>query len=101
MERFENRSSQYTGDFERWLAENSADNSQKIRWLRRQLRAACRRELTPRQQEVIRLCYLDGLSVKEAAEQLGVEKSTVYRTLHRATGRLYRCLRYAVEREEE
>ena len=38
--------------------------------------------------------YVDGMTVSQVAEELGVCPSTAYRTLHRAEQRLFRCLRY-------
>ena len=59
-------------------------------------RLARREELTARQRQVLALCYDRGLSVTEAARELGVCPSTVSRTLQRARHRLYRCLRYGL-----
>ena len=52
-------------------------------------------ELTPRQREVLAL-YMEGdMNVTQIAAVLGVNKSTVSRSLHRALRRLERCLRYS------
>ena len=40
------------------------------------------------------LYYGQGMSMEAIAKQLGVNKSTVSRTLKRGRQRLYRCLRY-------
>ena len=40
------------------------------------------------------LYYGHGMSMEAIGEQLGVNKSTVSRTLKRGRQRLYRCLRY-------
>ena len=91
------RPGEVPGDWERGLAGQTAEDSDP-RWerLRRGLRLARREELTPRQRQVLALCYDRGLSVTEAARELGVCPSTVSRTLQRARHRLYRCLRYGL-----
>ena len=45
--RFDTRSSEWIGDMTVWLRENSADNSERLERLRRNLRQARVRELTP------------------------------------------------------
>ena len=70
------------------------DNSRRLRRLRRRLPDAMA-ELTPRQREVLAL-YMEGdMNVTQIAAVLGVNKSTVSRSLHRALRRLERCLRYS------
>lgn len=61
--------------------------------------AACagrEQELTPRQREMVFLYYDRGLKMSQIAQKLGVNRSTVSRTVKRAKQRLYRCLRYAL-----
>jgi RNA polymerase sigma factor (sigma-70 family) len=53
-----------------------------------------REELTPIQQEVLLAYYTQNLTIPQIAENRGVHKSTVSRTLHRAEGKLRRYLRY-------
>ena len=62
--------------------------------LRRRLFRAMQEELTPRQREVLILYYGAELNMREIAERLGVDRSTVSRTIQRGEGRLKRCLRY-------
>ena len=76
--------------------ETAEDGDPRWERLRRGLRLARQEELTPRQRQVLALCYDRGLSVTEAARELGVCPSTVSRTLQRARHRLYRCLRYGL-----
>ena len=92
----QSRGGEIPGDWERWLAAQGGDNEERLQRLRRGLRLARREELTPRQRQVLALCYDRGLSVTEAARELGVCPSTVSRTLQRARHRLYRCLRYGL-----
>ena len=56
--------------------------------------AAVMRELTVRQKEAVYLYYVRQMSMRETAELLGVDISTVSRTLKRARERLRRCLGY-------
>lgn len=51
-------------------------------------------ELTPLQRETLIAYYFSGKNICAIAEERGVNKSTVCRTLHRAETRLQRCLRY-------
>ena len=62
------RPGEVPGDWERWLAGQTAEDGDP-RWerLRRGLRLARQEELTPRQRQVLALCYDRGLSVTEAA----------------------------------
>lgn len=66
--------------------------------LMRNLIRCIREELTPRQREVLFLYYVKNIRQKEIAAQLGVERSTVSRTIKRGEDRLRRCLRYGAER---
>ena len=51
-------------------------------------------ELTPLQRETVLAYYFSGQNICRIAEDRGVNKSTVCRTLHRAEKRLRRSLRY-------
>lgn len=57
---------------------------------------ARQQELTPRQQQVLTLYYDQGMNMTQIAQTLGVNCSTVSRTIRRANQRLYRCLRYCL-----
>ncbi len=59
------------------------------------LAAALAEELTERQAQMVRLYYLEQHSMQEVAELLGINVSTVSRTLKSARTRLRRCLRYS------
>ena len=67
---------------ERWLRETAGDNSQRRERLKRNLRRAMKRELTPRQQEIMAM--------------LGINKSTVSRCLRRGQERLRHFLEYSL-----
>ncbi len=53
-----------------------------------------REELTANQREILLAYYIQNLSIPQIAEERGVNKSTVSRTLHRAEEKLRRYLRY-------
>ena len=60
------------------------------------LRLARQEALTARQRQLLRMNFEQNKTVTEIAQELGVNKSTVSRTLLRAKRRLYQCLRYAL-----
>jgi RNA polymerase sigma factor (sigma-70 family) len=60
----------------------------------RLLAAALREELTARQAQMVRLYYIEQHTMRDIAASLGVNQSTVSRTLKAARERLRRCLRY-------
>ena len=94
--RFDSRSSEWIGDMTVWLRENSGDNGEELARLRRNLRKAREQELTPRQRQVLELYYDRNWTMEAIGRHLGVNRSTVSRTLARAKNRLYRCLRYGL-----
>ena len=53
-----------------------------------------REELTQIQREILLAYYMDNQTIPQIAEDRGVHKSTVSRTLHRAEEKLRRYLRY-------
>ena len=73
------RNNEFYGDMAAWLRANAQDNDGELLRLKRNLRLARQEALTARQRQ-----------------ELGVNKSTVSRTLLRAKRRLYQCLRYAL-----
>ena len=91
---FDSRSSEWVGDLTVWLRKNADTNDEQLSRLRRNLRLARERELTPRQQQMVTLYFDHGMSMPQIAQRLGVNSSTVSRTIRRAKEHLYRCLRY-------
>ena len=75
----------------------AADNSREINRLKRNLIRALQEDVTPRQRQALLLYYSEGLNMREIGERLGVDKSTVSRTIKRGEQRLQRCLRYGAE----
>ena len=90
------RSSEWIGDMTVWLRSNASDNEERLCRLRRNLKQVREKELTPRQRKVLELHYEQGLSGVEIAEELGINPSTVSRTLSRARERLRRYLQYSL-----
>lgn len=78
--------------FRRCLAE---DNSGQVEAIQEKLRQALREDVTPRQMELLYLHYVQGLRLREIADLLALDPSTVSRTLKRGEDRLHRCLRYS------
>lgn len=79
-----------------WRQEESGNNRERIRRLLSNLPLAVQQELTPRQREILRLRFTGGMSVTAIAEKLGLNKSTVSRSLARSMERLYKSLRYSL-----
>ena len=73
------------------------DNGSQLQQLRRNLAQALREEVTERQKQVLFLYYNQGLTMREIGAALGVDRSTVSRTIKRGEARLHRCLRYGGE----
>lgn len=87
---------EFYGEMAAWLRANAEDNENDLRRLRRGLRLARQEELTERQRQILRMRFEQDMTVTAIAHELGVNKSTVSRTIARAKRRLYRCLRYAL-----
>lgn len=69
----------------------SADNSREISRLRHNL---MQEDVTEKQRKALLLYYAEGYNMREIGERMGVDKSTVSRTIKRGERRLQRCLRY-------
>ena len=90
------RNNEFIGDLTAWEQANAPDNSNQMARLHRNMEKVRSVELTPRQDEMLHLYYDLGLSIPHIAEQLGLQKSTVSRTLIRARGKLKRYLQYSL-----
>ena len=75
----------------------SADNSREISRLRHNLIRALQEDVTEKQRKALLLYYAEGYNMREIGERMGVDKSTVSRTIKRGEARLRRCLRYGAE----
>ena len=82
---------------ENYAKQIAADNSQELSRLKRNLIRALREDVTQRQRQALLLYYAEGRNMREIGEKLGVDKSTVSRTIKRGERRLQRCLRYGAE----
>ena len=87
----------YAADMAVYTRQMAADNSREISRLKRNLIRALQEDVTPRQRQTLLLYYSEGLNMREIGERLGVDKSTVSRTIKRGEQRLQRCLRYGAE----
>lgn len=72
-------------------------NSAQISKLKRNLVKCINEDVTERQRTVITMYYVDRLNTREIGERLGVNKSTVSRTIKRGENNLKRCLRYGAK----
>ena len=81
---------------ELWQKSLAGGNEESMVRLRKNLASAIQEELTPRQREILQMSLSENLSQVQIARKLGVDKSTVSRTLARARRRLERVLRYSL-----
>lgn len=79
-----------------WKQDQSGSNSQQTQRLLTNLPLAVEEELTDRERQILRMHFTQNMRVTEIARELGVQKSTVSRTLSRAAEKLYRALRYSL-----
>ena len=79
-----------------WREAQSDDNQDRIRRLLSNLPRAVQQELTPRQREIMHMRFTRDMSISAIAQELGVNKSTVSRSLTRSMERLYKSLRYSL-----
>ena len=91
------RGKTYAADMAVYSRQMASDNSREVSRLKRNLIRALREDVTPKQRQVLLMYYAQGLNMREIGEQLGVDKSTVSRTIKRGERRLQRCLRYGAE----
>ena len=90
------RNNEIYGDLKAWMDSHAEDNEADLRRLKRNLRLAREEELTPRQKQVIEMYFEQEMNVTQIARALGVNKSTVSRTLRRGKRRLKHCLHYSI-----
>ena len=93
------RGAAYAADmvvYARQISEENT-NTNTLDRVKRNLVVALREDITARQREVLLLYYGQGLNMRQIGERLGVDKSTVSRTIKRGEERLRRCLRYGAK----
>lgn len=69
-------------------------NAEHLKIASRALHDTLENELTPRQREMVMLYFFENMTMREIGAQLGVDSSTVSRTLSRAKRRIARCMRF-------
>lgn len=92
---FNTRASEWIGDMSAWRQANDPDNSEQRERLLRNLRKVMRDELTPRQRQMVEMYYFQKKNIPKIAAELGVNRSTVSRTLSRGKNRIRRYLKYS------
>ena len=90
------RDNEFYGDLAAWQRANAPDNEEELERLTRNLRLAREEMLTPRQRQLLHMYYEEGKNITAIAKELGIQKSSVSRTLARAKHQLYLCLRYGL-----
>lgn len=92
---FDTRASEWIGDMSAWRQANDPDNSEQRERLFRNLHKVMRDELTPRQRQMVEMYYFQKKNIPKIAEELGLNRSTVSRTLNRGMGRIQKYLKYS------
>ena len=87
----------YAADMAVYARAMASDNSAQMSRVKRNLLRALREDVTPRQREMLLLYYGEQLNMRQIGTRLGVDKSTVSRSLKRGERRLRRCVRYGAE----
>ena len=93
---FDGLHSDRIGDLPAWLMEHSETNDEQMERLRRNLKRVRERELTARQRQVLALYYDRKMNIPQIAGELGVNRSTISRTIRRAKKRIHRYLQYSL-----
>ena len=87
----------YAADMALFSRQMSGDNSRELSQLKRNLIRALHEDITEKQRAVLLLYYAERYNMREIGEKMGVDKSTISRTIKRGERRLQRCLRYGAE----
>ena len=87
----------YAADMAMYSRQIQSDNSREISRLKRNLIRALREDVTSKQRQMLLMYYAEGKNMREIGEIMGVDRSTVSRTIQRGERRLQRCLRYGAE----
>ena len=87
----------YAADMAMYSRQMAADNSREVSRLKRNLIRCLREDVTEKQRQMILMYYAEGKNMREIGEQIGIDKSSVSRTIKRGERRLQRCLRYGAE----
>ena len=84
-------------NYARMLSEENT-NAEELSRVKAALRTALYEDITEKQRKYLLLYYAEGKNMVEIGQELGVDKSTVSRTIKRGEARLRRCLRYGAKR---
>lgn len=84
-------------NYARMLSEENT-NTEEMSRVKLALWRALHEDITDKQREYMLLYYGEGLNMVEIGQQMGVDKSTVSRTIRRGEQTLRRCLRYGAKR---
>ena len=87
----------HAADMAMYTRQIAADNTRELSRLKRNLIRCLREDVTPKQRQMMLLYYAEGKNMREIGEAMGVDKSTISRTIKRGERRLQRCLRYGAE----
>ena len=91
------RGQNYAADLGVYTRVMAMDNTQELSRLKRNLVRAMREDITEKQRAVLALYYGEGMTMRQIGDRLGIDRSTVSRTIKRGEQRLQRCLRYGAE----
>jgi RNA polymerase sigma factor (sigma-70 family) len=92
--RFDGQRREEYGIYKRRLG---ATNRRQMALMKSELRRCLKEKLTPRQRQVIIMYYYENMTMETIAHELGVNVSTVCRTIHRGRGRIERHIREIAE----
>lgn len=90
----------YAADMARYTRMISEENTnaEELSRVKLALWRALHEDITDKQRQYLLLYYAQGMNMVEIGRQMGVDKSTVSRTIKRGEARLRRCLRYGAKR---
>lgn len=74
--------------------DNAESNSEKIKKVKKVMLEVVKNDLTPRQKQLVMLYYYSNMTMVEIAEELGIDHSTVSKTLARARKNIMDRLKY-------
>ncbi len=78
------------------IGDTESSNSAKHRMMLKILRKVIEEALTERQREMITLYYFDRANIPQIAEKLGVNRSTVSRTISRGRRNIMEKMKYFI-----
>ena len=90
----------YAADMARYayLLSEENTNTQEMDRVKLALWRALHEDITEKQRQYLLLYYGEGMNMGQIGRQMGVDKSTVSRTIKRGEDKLRRCLRYGAKR---